>query len=133
VPFVHVEKAVTNRLSCGLALDVPILQRETCWRGKGKVVPLRSIEAHLEERRYSCYSSLTSAVEGGEWSASHPGRALPPGKEPPVPIVQVAGWAPEPAGSVAKLVVVKLYYIRIKYLLLYFLKLRLCILKECFK
>jgi len=25
-----------------------------------------------------------------------PGRALPPGKGPPVPIVQEAGWAPEP-------------------------------------
>jgi hypothetical protein len=39
---------------------------------------------------------LNSAREGGEWSASRPGRALPPGKEPPVPIVQEAGWAPEP-------------------------------------
>jgi hypothetical protein len=54
---------------------------------KGKVVPLRSIEAHLGERRYSSYSFLTSALEGGERSASRPGRALPPGKEPPVPIV----------------------------------------------
>jgi hypothetical protein len=25
-----------------------------------------------------------------------PGHALPPGKEPPVPIIQEAGWAPEP-------------------------------------
>jgi hypothetical protein len=33
---------------------------------------------------------------GGEWSASRPGRALPPGKGPPVPIVQEAGWALEP-------------------------------------
>jgi hypothetical protein len=33
---------------------------------------------------------------GGKWSASRPGRALPPGKGPPVPIVQEAGWAPEP-------------------------------------
>jgi hypothetical protein len=33
---------------------------------KGKAVPLRSIEAHLGDRRYSSYSSLTSAVEGGE-------------------------------------------------------------------
>jgi hypothetical protein len=41
-------------------------------------------------------SFLTSAVEGGEWSASRPCRALPPGKEPPVPIVEEAGWAPEP-------------------------------------
>jgi hypothetical protein len=47
------------------------------------------------ERRYSSYSFPTSALDGGEWSASRPGRALPPGKEPPVPIVQEAGWAPE--------------------------------------
>jgi hypothetical protein len=54
---------------------------------KGKVVPLRSIEAHLGNRRYSSYCFLTSALEGGEWSVSRPGHALPPGKEPPVPIV----------------------------------------------
>jgi hypothetical protein len=46
------------------------------------VVPLRSIEAHLGDRRYISYSFLTSALEGGEWSASRPGRTLPPGKEP---------------------------------------------------
>jgi hypothetical protein len=40
---------------------------------------------------YSSYSLLTSALDGGEWSASHPGRALPP-----VPIVQENGWTPEP-------------------------------------
>jgi hypothetical protein len=49
----------------------------------------------MEERRYSSYSYLTSALDGGEWSASLPGRALPPGKEPPVPIVHEVGWAPE--------------------------------------
>jgi hypothetical protein len=46
--------------------------------------------------RYSSYSYLTSAPDGGEWSASRPGRALPSGKGPPVPIVQEAGWTPEP-------------------------------------
>jgi hypothetical protein len=55
---------------------------------------------HLWRRRgrgrYSSYSFTTSAVDGGEWSASRPGRALPPGKRPPVPIVQEAGWVPEP-------------------------------------
>jgi hypothetical protein len=45
---------------------------------------------------YSSYSFSTSALDGGEWSASRPGRALPPGKGPPVRIVQEAGWAPEP-------------------------------------
>jgi hypothetical protein len=34
---------------------------------------------------------LTSALDGGGWSASRPGRALTPGKGPPVPIVQEAG------------------------------------------
>jgi hypothetical protein len=29
------------------------------------------------ERRYSSYSYLTSALDGGEWSVSRPGRALP--------------------------------------------------------
>jgi hypothetical protein len=46
--------------------------------------------------RYSSYSFMTSAQDGGEWSASRPGRVLPPGKGPPVPIGQEAEWAPEP-------------------------------------
>jgi hypothetical protein len=39
------------------------------------------------ERRYSSYSFTTSALEGSEWSASRPGRDLPPGKGHPVPTV----------------------------------------------
>jgi hypothetical protein len=54
------------------------------------------MEAPGGERRNSSYSFLTSARDGGEWSASRPGRALPPGKGPTAPIVQEAGWAPEP-------------------------------------
>jgi len=50
----------------------------------------------LGREEYSSYSFTTSALDWGEWSASCPGRALPPGKGPPVPIVQEAGWAPEP-------------------------------------
>jgi hypothetical protein len=48
-------------------------------------------------RRYSSYSFTTSALDVGEWSASRPGQALPPGEGPPVHIWQEAGWAPEPA------------------------------------
>jgi hypothetical protein len=48
------------------------------------------------ETRYSSYSFSTSALDGGEWSASRLGRALSPVKGLPVPIVQEAGWAPEP-------------------------------------
>jgi hypothetical protein len=39
-----------------------------------------------EVRRHSSYSYLTSALDGGEWSVSRPGRALPPGKGSAVPI-----------------------------------------------
>jgi hypothetical protein len=42
----------------------------------------------LVKRRYSSYYFTTSALDGGEWSASCPGRALPPGKGPLVPIGQ---------------------------------------------
>jgi hypothetical protein len=45
---------------------------------------------------YDFYSFMTSAQDGREWSASRPGRVLLPGEGPPVPIVQEAGWAPEP-------------------------------------
>jgi hypothetical protein len=45
---------------------------------------------------YSSYSFTISSLVGGEWSASRPGRALPPGKGPLIPIAQEAGWAPEP-------------------------------------
>jgi hypothetical protein len=58
---------------------------------KGKGHPLRVNSGASRERRYSPYHSLTTALEGGEWSASRPGHALPP-----VPIVQELGWAPEP-------------------------------------
>jgi hypothetical protein len=47
------------------------------------------------EKMYSSYLFATSALDAGEWLASRPGRALPPGKGPPVPIVQEAGWAPD--------------------------------------
>jgi hypothetical protein len=49
---------------------------------------------HLTPRHCS-HSFLTSALEGDEWSAQRPGRALPPGKGPPVPIGEEAGLAPE--------------------------------------
>jgi hypothetical protein len=50
------------------------LSRYTPWRHMGG------------EEVYSSYSFLTSALDGGEWSASHPGCALPPGKEPRYPL-----------------------------------------------
>jgi hypothetical protein len=49
-----------------------------------------------QERRFSSYSFSTSALDGGEWPASRPGRAFTPGERTPVPIGQEAGWDPEP-------------------------------------
>jgi hypothetical protein len=39
---------------------------------------------------------LNLGTRWGEWSASRLSRPLPPGKRPPVPIGQEAGWAQEP-------------------------------------
>jgi hypothetical protein len=38
------------------------------------------------EKIYSSYSFFTSALDGGEWSASSPGRALTPGRDPCYPL-----------------------------------------------
>jgi hypothetical protein len=45
------------------------------------------------DRMYNSYLLTISALDGDEWSASRPARALAPGKGP---IVQEAGWASEP-------------------------------------
>jgi len=44
---------------------------------------------------------LDHGTRGGEWSAARSGRTLPPGKDP-VPIVQEAGWVPEPVWTGGK-------------------------------
>ena len=44
---------------------------------------------------------MNAALEVGEWSAAHPGRTLPPGKDP-VPIVLETGWAPGPVWTGGK-------------------------------
>jgi hypothetical protein len=44
---------------------------------------------------YSSTRSLTSALDGGEWLTSRPGRFTPE-KELLVPIGWETGWAPEP-------------------------------------
>ena len=43
---------------------------------------------------------MTTALEGGEWSGSRPGRSLPLGKKR-VPIVQGAVWVPGPVWTSA--------------------------------
>jgi hypothetical protein len=87
--FCYMPGLKAHFLHCSAARYQPktIIVKVTCLfyrigKGKkGKVVPLGSIEALLGERSYSSYSFLTSALEGGEWSASSFGRALTPRKE----------------------------------------------------
>jgi hypothetical protein len=54
--------------------------------GKGKHVPvLKEAPLHegvLGQWRYNSTHSLTSALDGGEWSASRPGRFTPRGRAP---------------------------------------------------
>jgi hypothetical protein len=55
---------------------------------KSKAVPLQAMKALL--------LILDLSITWGEWSVSRTSRALHPRKWAPVPIVQEAGWAPEP-------------------------------------
>jgi len=64
---------------------------------KSKVVPVPKHHAMKTYGRVDVEppALLTSAQDGGEWSASHLA-TLHPGKEPPVAIGEGTGWAPEP-------------------------------------
>jgi hypothetical protein len=54
-------------------------------------VPQHTYSGAGKERMYSSYSFTTSSLDGGEWSASLPGRALPPGKDPWYPFYRRLG------------------------------------------
>jgi hypothetical protein len=43
------------------------------------------------ERKFSSYTCLTLALDGGEWSALVPGRTLTPGKGPLYPLNRGVG------------------------------------------
>jgi hypothetical protein len=74
-----------------LLLDYKLLSTYYVWP-KSSSYPTTRHGGAWGGRRYSSYSFLTSASDGGEWSASRSGRALPP-----VPIAQEAEWASQPA------------------------------------
>jgi hypothetical protein len=59
------------------SLHVPVIWPYTVWV-KSKAVPLSPCWRQ-GERKYRSYSLFTSVLDGGEWSASRPGRDLPPG------------------------------------------------------
>jgi hypothetical protein len=65
----------------------------------GKFSTLSVVKPCMRQRGEEIYLLLCFylGTTWGEWSASSPGRALPPGERtPPVPTGQEAGWAPEP-------------------------------------
>jgi hypothetical protein len=78
--------------------DYVVLSHVIISKAKAKSVPWRL----MGESRYSCYSFSTLELDGGEWSASRPGRALTPRKCPQVPIIQEAGWSSEPVWTEAR-------------------------------
>jgi hypothetical protein len=66
-------------------------------KGRGKTVPVPNrAPRHGDIWRSGgiFHTFLTSALDGGEWSTSHPDCSNT-GEEPSVPIGQEAGWAPE--------------------------------------
>ena len=58
--------------------------------GKYKVHPMTCHEASEGEQRFNLTLSLSSALDGGDWSTPRPGR-FAPGKDP-VPIVWETGF-----------------------------------------
>jgi hypothetical protein len=52
---------------------------------KSKAIPQRRA-CPKGERKYSSISLLTLALDRGEWSASRPSQALPPGVDPGYPL-----------------------------------------------
>jgi hypothetical protein len=68
-------------------VTVAILTYLICCEFWYKAVLLEAMDGAWEERRFRFYFLIISALEGGEWSASRPGRALPP-----THITREAGW-----------------------------------------
>jgi hypothetical protein len=70
------------------------LQRADGCVKEGSFFSITDNEGLDREQRYGSTLSLTSALDGGGWSTSHPCRLIP-GKGP-LPIVQEVGWASGP-------------------------------------
>jgi hypothetical protein len=63
---------------------------------KGKAVPLHAMEALGGRGGIAPTHSRPRHYMGVSGQCHAPAALLPPGKGPPVPTVQEAGWAPEP-------------------------------------
>jgi hypothetical protein len=83
------------KLSTAYKVRQQYTQQQLC-SIKSKAVPLHAIMVLGGERKYSSYSFLTSALDGGEWSASRLGRTLLRGKDPGTHCT--GGWVGPRAG-----------------------------------
>jgi hypothetical protein len=99
--FVRSPKKLTRRASTKLGLPGTTFWMVFHKRVRLKVCKVQSLQkqsspaTHHEgawgERRYSSYLFLTSALVGGEWSASRPDHALPRRKDPRYPLYRRLG------------------------------------------
>jgi hypothetical protein len=93
----HRHHLMLNRENALFNISIICTMCSICsWKATKKKLSHHVMKALGGERKYSSYSLLISALDGGEWSASRPGCALALGKGPLVSTVQEAGWAPEP-------------------------------------
>jgi hypothetical protein len=85
-----------SRVSSCNCTGISVAETSQFNKVKAKAVPLHATKA-LGGKEYSSYSFSSSTLDGGEWSASRPGRALDPGKGPPG-THWTGGWAGPRAG-----------------------------------
>jgi hypothetical protein len=72
--------------NCSFALKSSVRQFPCLLLTCAKAVPLHAMIDAFAEKSYSSYSFLTSAMDGGEWSASRRGRDLAQGRDPRYPL-----------------------------------------------
>jgi hypothetical protein len=90
-----------RNITCCMS-SLPISTHRTlnsCWVFKAKQSSTATCHGGAwGERRYSSYSFLTLALDGGEWSASRSGHALPWGKDPRYPLYRRLGGPQSQSG-----------------------------------
>jgi hypothetical protein len=76
--------------ACAFVQRIATVQREHPYRTHSYLSKIQTCHATRHggawrERRYNSYPFSTSTLDGGEWLALRPSRALPPGKDPQYP------------------------------------------------
>ena len=93
----RVKRAVRRISFCCILVDTP----DTLEKTRGQVYLRTGHEGPKGEKKYSPTLSLSSALDVGGWVINAMPRQVYPGKDP-VPVLQEAGWAPDPVWKGAK-------------------------------